>query len=244
MRVLPQNWQSNSVINAHIPAYTRHLPVKGGHVIVCWSLKGGSGTTVVSAALALTLSQRNNAAVRIVDLAGDIPSTLGIAEPSGDGVTNWLQQPQRAPIQSMQIPVTTRVSLIPRGSGSLMHHDLTSEHCNTLATELDISNELTVVDAGSGHIPQLINNATTSLLVIRPCYLALRKAAHISVKPHGIVLINEPGRSLGKHDVESVIGAPVLVELPLDPTIARCVDAGLLASRIPTMLSQHLAHVA
>jgi len=212
-------------------------------VIVCWSLKGGSGTTVVSAALALTLAQRNTATVRIVDLAGDIPSALGIAEPSGEGVMNWLQQ-QHVPIQSLQIPVTARVSLIPRGNDSLLHHNLTAEHCNSLATELDTSNELTVVDAGSGHIPQLINNATTSLLVIRPCYLALRKAAHLSVKPHGIVLINEPGRSLGKRDVESVVGAPVLVELPLDPTIARCVDAGLLASRIPTVLSQHLAHVA
>ena len=212
-------------------------------MIVCWSLKGGSGTTVVSAALALTLAQRNTATVRIVDLAGDIPSALGIAEPSGEGVMNWLQQ-QHVPIQSLQIPVTARVSLIPRGNDSLLHHNLTAEHCNSLATELDTSNELTVVDAGSGHIPQLINNATTSLLVIRPCYLALRKAAHLSVKPHGIVLINEPGRSLGKRDVESVVGAPVLVELPLDPTIARCVDAGLLASRIPTVLSQHLAHVA
>ena len=198
---------------------------------------------MVSAALALTLAQRNTATVRIVDLAGDIPSALGIAEPSGEGVTNWLQQ-QHVPIQSLQIPVTARVSLIPRGNDSLLHHNLTAEHCNSLATELDTSNELTVVDAGSGHIPQLINNATTSLLVIRPCYLALRKAAHLSVKPHGIVLINEPGRSLGKRDVESVVGAPVLVELPLDPTIARCVDAGLLASRIPTVLSQHLAHVA
>ena len=244
MLALLQNWQSNCATSAHIPAYARHLPAEGGTVIVCWSLKGGSGTTVVSAALALTLAQRNNSTVRIVDLAGDIPSALGIAEPSGDGVTNWLQQPQRAPIQSLQIPVTARVSLLPRGTGPIMHHDLTAEHCNALATELDTSSELTVVDAGSGHIPQLINNATTSLLVIRPCYLALRKAAHLSVKPHGIVLINEPGRSLSKRDVESVVGAPVLVELPLDPTIARCVDAGLLASRIPSMLSQHLAHVA
>ena len=244
MLALLRNWQSNCATSAHIPVYARHLPAEGGTVIVCWSLKGGSGTTVVSAALALTLAQRNNSTVRIVDLAGDIPSALGIAEPSGEGVTNWLQQPQRAPIQSLQIPVTARVSLLPRGTGPLMHHDLTAEHCNALATELDTSSELTVVDAGSGHIPQLINNATTSLLVIRPCYLALRKAAHLAVKPHGIVLINEPGRSLGKRDVESVVGAPVLVELPLDPTIARCVDAGLLASRIPTMLSQHLAHVA
>ena len=82
---------------------------------------------MVSAALALTLAQRNNSTVRIVDLSGDIPSALGIAEPSGEGVTNWLQQPQRAPIQSLQIPVTARVSLLPRGTGSLMHHDLTAE---------------------------------------------------------------------------------------------------------------------
>ena len=116
---------------------------------------------MVSAALALTLAQRNTATVRIVDLAGDIPSALGIAEPSGEGVTNWLQQQQPSPIQSLQIPVTARVSLVPRGDGPLMHHDLTTEHCNTLATELDTSNELTVVDAGSGHIPQHINNATT-----------------------------------------------------------------------------------
>ena len=114
MLALLQNWQSNCATSAHIPAYARHLPAEGGHVIVCWSLKGGSGTTVVSAALALTLAQRNNAAVRIVDLAGDIPSALGIAEPSGEGVTNWLQQPQRAPIQSLQIPVTARVSLLPQ----------------------------------------------------------------------------------------------------------------------------------
>ena len=89
MLALPQNWQSNCATSAHIPAYARHLPAEGGTVIVCWSLKGGSGTTVVSAALALTLAQRNNSTVRIVDLAGDIPSALGIAEPSGEGVTNW-----------------------------------------------------------------------------------------------------------------------------------------------------------
>ena len=244
MLALLQNWQSNCVTSAHILAYARHLRAEGRHVIVCWSLKGGSGTTVVSAALALICAQRNSATVRIVDLAGDIPSALGVAEPSGEGVSNWLQKQQHTPLQSLQIPVTARVSLVPRGDGPLMFHDLTTEHCNTLAAEIDSSNELTVVDAGSGHIPQLIHNATTSLLVIRPCYLALRKAAHLSTKPHGIVLINEPGRSLGKRDVESVVGAPVLAELPLDPTIARCVDAGLLASRIPTVLSQHLAHVA
>jgi hypothetical protein len=213
-------------------------------VIVCWSIKGGSGTTVVSAALALSLAQRNNAPVRIVDLAGDIPSALGIAEPSSAGVSEWLVNETTEPLHGLQLPVTARVSLVPRGNAQLAHHQISVEHCSRLATELDNLPQLTVVDAGSGHIPQLIHHATTSLLVIRPCYLALRKASQLTTKPHGIVLISEPGRSLGKKDVESVIGAPVVAELPLEPTIARSVDAGLLASRIPAVLSQHLAHVA
>ena len=67
-------------------------------MIVCWSIKGGSGTTVVSAALALSLAQRNNAPVRIVDLAGDIPSALGIAEPSSAGVSDWLVNETTEPL--------------------------------------------------------------------------------------------------------------------------------------------------
>lgn len=213
-------------------------------MIVCWSLKGGSGTTVVAASLALSLAQRNQSSVRIVDLAGDIPSALGIAEPSGEGITNWLHTDHRVAIESLQVPATAQVSVVPRGTAHLHHADLTTDHCNALVAHLDNTQELTVVDAGSGHTSLLAQHATTSLLIIRPCYLALRKAAHLAIKPHGIVLIAEPGRSLGKRDVESVVGAPVVVELPLDPAISRCVDAGLLASRLPAVLSQQLAHVA
>ena len=57
-------------------------------MFVCWSAKGGSGTTVVSAALALVLSQSRPAL--LVDLAGDLPATLGIAEPTGPRVLDWL----------------------------------------------------------------------------------------------------------------------------------------------------------
>jgi hypothetical protein len=74
--------------------------------------------------------------------------------------------------------------------------------------------------------------------------LSLRRAAQLSVSPTGIVLINEPERALGKHDVEAVIGAPVVSEIIFDAAIARAVDAGLLASRIPTIMSKQLAAVA
>ena len=93
-------------------------------MIVCWSIKGGSGTTVVSAALALSLAQRNNAPVRIVDLAGDIPSALGIAEPSSAGVSEWLTNETTEPLHGLQLPVTARVSLVPRGNAHLAHHQL------------------------------------------------------------------------------------------------------------------------
>jgi hypothetical protein len=62
--------------------------------------------------------------------------------------------------------------------------------------------------------------------------------------PHAVVLVTEPGRVLGKADVESVVGAPVIAEISLDPAVARAVDAGLLAGRVPTLLAQQLASVA
>ncbi|MEY3396105.1 MAG: hypothetical protein RJA79_775, partial [Actinomycetota bacterium] len=42
----------------------------------------------------------------------------------------------------------------------------------------------------------------------------------------------------------AVIGAPVVSEIIFDAAIARAVDAGLLASRIPTIMSKQLAAVA
>ena len=50
-------------------------------VTVCWSVKGGSGTTVVAATLALSCPT----ASLLVDLDGELPAVLGLPEPSGQG---------------------------------------------------------------------------------------------------------------------------------------------------------------
>ena len=50
-------------------------------LVTCWSVKGGSGTTVVAAALALSLARRDEGAL-LVDLAGDVPAALGCPEPT------------------------------------------------------------------------------------------------------------------------------------------------------------------
>jgi MinD-like ATPase involved in chromosome partitioning or flagellar assembly len=213
-------------------------------MIVCWSVKGGSGTTVVASTIALMRAAESQRGALLVDLAGDVPAVLGLAESSGPGINAWFancDHGSRMTLQSIAIQATANLQIIARGLKQLETNANFTELCAALKTfDLPI-----IVDAGCGlPSPDLLAHASSSLLVTRPCYLSLRRAAQLSVSPTGIVLINEAGRALGKHDVEAVIGAPVVAEIDFDSAIARAVDAGLLASRIPTIMSKQLAAVA
>ena len=76
------------------------------------------------------------------------------------------------------------------------------------------------------------------------CYLALRRAVALEARPSGVVLIEEPGRALRARDVEAAIDAPVVATLALDPAVARAVDAGLLAARLPRLIQRELRNAA
>jgi hypothetical protein len=78
----------------------------------------------------------------------------------------------------------------------------------------------------------------TSLLVTRPCYLALRQALNLSITAAGIVLVAEPGRALDAADVAAVLGLPMIATIPLRAEIARAVDAGVLPARLPESLTE------
>ena len=80
-----------------------------------------------------------------------------------------------------------------------------------------------------------------SLLVTRACYLALRRAVMLDARPTGVVLVDEPGRSLGAVDIANTLHAPVVAQIPYDPQVFRKVDAGLLAARLPRSLTQPLS---
>ena len=54
------------------------------------------------------------------------------------------------------------------------------------------------------------------------------------------MLVTESERVLGRDDVEAVLGVPVVADVPVNPAIARAVDAGLLASRLPRPLDRAL----
>jgi len=108
-----------------------------------------------------------------------------------------------------------------------------------------------VVDAGvvggggeGGPAFDLTATATTSLLVLRPCFLALRRAVVAPLRGNGVVLVDEPGRSLGPGDVEAALGLPVVAVVPWDPAVSRRVDAGLLAAALPRDLARALRPVA
>lgn len=57
-------------------------------------------------------------------------------------------------------------------------------------------------------------------------------------------MVSEVGRALDRHDIEDVLGVPVRAQVPVDPAVARAVDAGLLARRPPRVLRVALEAVA
>jgi hypothetical protein len=200
-------------------------------VILCWAAKGGSGTTVVACALALGHARGEPAT--LVDLGGDCATALGLDEPTGPGVFDWLASPSAGPTELSRLAVTVRdeVRLIPCGSPTAP-----GEQWSRLPAALAGSPNV-IIDAGSGPPPPALHEAAQhSLLVIRPCFIAIRRAQRLDIRPTGIVLVDEPGRALTSNDLEHALGVPVVAEVRLDPAVARAVDAGLMIARLPRSL--------
>jgi len=237
-------------------------------LVTCWSAKGGSGTTVVAAALAVMLARASESSA-LIDLGGDAPAVLGMPEPQGPGFLDWA----RAADSGVEAEALWRLATDAGGGLRVVHRGsaLSSASAEgsassdpTLAGSGDGSNasvtdaariaarvvdgaaasgtEAVVVDAGGpGELAfEVAARSTLSLLVLRPCYLALRRALQAPVRPSAIVLVDEPDRSLCAADVEDVLGVSVRAVVPWDKAIARTVDAGLLRTRVPRVLATSL----
>ena len=214
----------------------------------CWSVKGGSGTTVVAASLAL-LAASSPAGALLVDLAGDVPAVLGLPEPVGPGVREWLAADPAVEADALghlATAATPGLRVLPAGSASAMPRAVPPARVDLLGDALAANPGEVVVDLGvpAPDLLPLLARADRSLLVLRPCYLALRRATALPTRPTGVVLVTEPGRALGRRDIEDVVGVKVAAEIDVQPTIARAVDAGLLAGRLPRSLSRTLRAAA
>lgn len=221
-------------------------------MISCWASKGGSGTTVVAAALAVLCGQTSDRGSLFVDLGGDGPTVFGVPEPTGPGLTDWLHASSSvgtSALERLEQPVGAAVQLMPRGHRQLASENRVEECIAKLTTDdrpviLDVGRVSGRDETADRVRRQFIASSSVSLLVTRSCFLSLRRAKSLPLRPTGIILVEEPGRALGRTDIEVILGVPVVASVAVEASIARTIDSGLLASRLPVALGRSLRNVA
>ena len=145
-------------------------------LIACWSAKGGVGTTVVAASLALSLVHRReapsgsgSAGALLADLAGDLPAVLGVPEPSGPGLSGWLAAGPDVPADALgrlEVPVGPGLHLLPRGAGPLG-----TDRVDVLIGLLAADPRVVVADCGRLDVasaPALLAAGSTRSLLVTP----------------------------------------------------------------------------
>jgi hypothetical protein len=233
-------------------------------VTLCWSVKGGSGTSVISAGVSLLAATRPAGAL-LVDLGGDQPAVLGCREVPNPGVWDWLLDGDSAPpdaLGRLEVDVAPGLRLLPAGTSVLHRHTPGPlaggpvagglvRRATLLASVLAADRRMVVVDAGASStrrdpVTDAVLGALRAqphrcVLVVRPCYLALRRVHAIPVPADAVVVVAEAWRTLGHEDIASVVEAPVVAEVPVEAAIGRAVDAGVLGARPPRVLLRALA---
>ncbi|HUR78428.1 MAG TPA: hypothetical protein VMZ22_10805 [Acidimicrobiales bacterium] len=216
----------------------------------CWSVKGGSGTTVVAASLVLALASAGRPVVA-ADFAGDLSLTIGLPDATGQGVLDWLSAGPDVPSDALARiarPTAEGITLIGQGHSDPAAGPAGAEAGARLARALRgfRVGSPAVADCGrmaGGAVQGFVEHADRSLLVMRPCYLALHRAM-CAPRPTAVVLVTERQRSLSARDIEDVLGVPVVTRIAWEPEIARAVDTGLLACGLPKRLSEAMRAVA
>ena len=90
--------------------------------VACWSVKGGSGTSVTAALAARRWAATTDAGALLVDLCGDTPGLLGVPEPSTPGVADWLNAGDEVQIDALrrlEREAAAGLFLLHRGAGPL-----------------------------------------------------------------------------------------------------------------------------
>lgn len=206
--------------------------------IIFTSPKGGNGTTVTATAHALLSAHRNVRTV-LIDLCGDIPAVLGIAEPHGAGANDWLAESSSdgsSGLMACGVEAEQNLLVVPRGSQFIEGEPRWS----ALARFITESPHHVVIDAGVTLLPAALRDTgATIATVVRPCYLTLRRGVALP-RPVNAYIVDEDGRALTVNDVVHVLGAGQHTVVPHSPAIARAVDAGLLPSRVDQLFGDRL----
>jgi MinD-like ATPase involved in chromosome partitioning or flagellar assembly len=213
-------------------------------LLAFWSPKGGSGTSVLAAACVLVLARHGGA--RLADLDGDQPAIFGLDADPPTGLADWLAVGPEAPTDALErLAVEARpgVALLGRGSpqGSLAPV-AAAEAGAALGVALR-DGPHTVLDLGTAVAPAaraLLEVSDAAVVVLRGCYLALRRAVHAPglARTSGVAVVHEQGRTLRDDEIADVLDRPVVARVPTKVAIARAVDAGVLSRRLPDALAR------
>ena len=189
-------------------------------IIALSSPKHGTGVTTTAAMTALTLATTGPTV--LIDLADDQHAALGLSDPQGH----------------QAVAVTDHLRLIDAS-------DLSPDEQTRIVTDAAEHGDHMVIDAGDADHPihDLLPDNTRRMWVLRPCYLALRRAMACTRRPDSIIVVREPQRAPNTLDIEAALGITVEATIDLDPAKTRMVDAGLLAARVPRSAAHALATI-
>jgi hypothetical protein len=197
-------------------------------ITVCASPKGGQGCTTIAAVLGVIAA--HDQPTVLFDTRGDAATILGMrdvqpARTVGDAIAEAVE-----PCRRLRVAAVTGESV--------------DTDALTVIEELVLSGHRVIVDTGTDHdvLHRFDPLNPQRLLVTRSCYIALRRAVGVPFVPDQVVLIAERQRALTEHDVSVALALPVL-SVPYEPSVARAIDAGLLASRLPRCLTSPLARI-
>lgn len=170
----------------------------------------------------------------------DAPSCAG----SGDGedVASILNRPHVEVAGDLAAGLT---AACPVDGVELVHLPADRIGSDTVqrTSELVADGATIIIDAGSD--PSVVRRfedvrpRPQRVLVVRPCYLAVRRAAAVPYTPDHVVLIRERLRALTAEDIERALALPVTT-IQHDPIIARAIDAGLLVTHAHRWLGRPL----
>ena len=206
------------------------------------SPKGGTGTSVVAASLAIVSS--SSSPTLLVDLAGDQAAILGLPQPP-IGLSDWANGMTYRDFDEIISLCHDNLYLAP--TGTFDFETLNANAWDKLLRALSLKHSEgcnIIVDLGRADIPLALRKIVdTCYLVTRPCYLALRRAVDLETAFSGVIVVNEPDRVLTSRDVESVLKLKCVAEIPYTSEISRRVDSGLLKSRLPMTLQSVLSQL-
>jgi len=201
-----------------------------------WSIcssKGGSGVSVIAAALAVESAHACD--VLLVDLGGDLAEILGI-EASELGLSDWIRSEAGVDsIENLVQSVRPGLQLLEMG-GPIDGSDV--GRLSTLLPHL-ATYPLVIFDVGVANAEPfsaqsvVLAASDRTTMVLRACYLSLRRAQRLNLPADDVIEVVEGGRALTTVDIEGALGRAVSARLAVDPKIARTVDAGLLIARRP-----------